>query len=355
VNAQPSARRQQRLPAPIQKQVDEANALLKELNTKPGDAPAAAAAPTTADPPVTPPAPTSADPPIAPPQPTSADPPIAPPQPTSAPPAEDWQRMFQEKDQQYKVLKGKYDKEIPELRVLLTEAQEKNRQDEVLIKQLNDRLQNNAPVAATKPNGKTSITEKEREEYGEEFFQVVAKQAREIAEAEMAPMRAELERLRNSDKSKEQLAAETARHQMISLLDERLPNWKAQNQDQNFIDWLENPDVFSGQKRRELLTHAWNSNDAARVLRFFQAFQEDAAPAPAPAARTPSVDPAALVAPGTPRNAGTTAAPGGSDRIYTQQEIADHYANVRRGKVSAEDRVRFDREITRAAAEGRVR
>jgi hypothetical protein len=320
-------------PRAVIRNAAEADRLIRELNAKPGE---------TVDP-GTPPAPVDE----APPAPVVANdaapadpaPPVVAEQPTAEPVADDFR-------QKYNVLRGKYDKEIPELKAQISELVDTNRRLEKMVEQAAEKM--TAPAA--KPSDKHYIKPEEREEYGEEFFDVVGRRTREVYEDKIAQLEAKLDRLTGQ---KTRLSAEEAKQQVFSALDENVPNWKDINGDQNFLAWLADRDVFSGRMKRELLSEAFENNDAARVVGFFKAFQEDS-PAPAPAARTPSVDAGTLVAPGAPRAGAPVDAPGGG-RIWTEQEIGQFYADCRRGKVSPEDRKRIEADIFKAAAEGRVR
>lgn len=335
----PVVQHKTRLPRAAQRQVDEANALLESLTTKPGEPPAGAPAP------VVEPAPVAAAEPV-----PAA--PVAAAEPAPVAPEPDFKQM-------YGVLKGKYDKEIPELRVRLTDEIEKRRQTEILLEQATERLRT-APVAKPPKAGElpapAGFSEEEMREYGPEFFNVVARRAQEVIDAQLGPLRQELETTRAQLGQGARVEAERSRANVLLALDTEVPNWAAMNTDPGFLAWLGSPDVFSGKMKRELLTQAFEANDAARVVRFFKAFQEDSARQSAPAARQAAVDPGTLVAPGVTRSAGApAAAPGGDDRVYTQQEIADFYTAVRMKKVPPAEKERMERIFTRAAAEGRVR
>lgn len=343
----PAAASKTRLPRPAQKQVDEANALLASLTTKPGE-PTQTTPATSAVPEATPAAP------VATPAATTPVTPVTPePAATTTPAEPDYKQM-------YGVLKGKYDKEVPELRAQIGEIDEKFRQTEQLLLQANERITTSqqthtAPkVGELPPPG--SFTEEEMREYGPEFFNVVARRAQEIVDAQFGPLKKQLEEANIRAGRDAKIDAERARANLFLALDTEVPAWGTINTDPAFLAWLAETDVFSRQTKRELLTEAFQALDAARVVRFFKAFQEDSARRSTPAARIPSVDPGTLIAPGVPRNTGApAAAPGGDDRVYTQQEIADFYTAARRGKIPPDEKARMEVIFTRAAAEGRVR
>lgn len=321
-------------PRAVRKQAAEADRLLKELAAKPGetvveDAPAA-------EPPKEPVKDTvdqRMEPaPVAP----------APAAPAAPAPDEDYK-------QRYGVLKGKYDKEMAEMRVLVAEQAEQIRSLEHLVEQAT--AARDAVPSSSKPTSKL-IKDEEEEEYGKEFFDVVGRRAREIVEAELGPLREKLQREAGREVK---VTEEQKRVTVQSALDEAVPNWGEINTDQRFLAWLAERDVFSGEVKQVLLTKAFKAGDAARVVGFFKAFQEDSGRTPTPAARQPAVDAGTLVAPGTPKGGpGPSDAPGGA-RVWTQAEISEFYANVRRGKIPAERKAQIEAEIIKAAAEGRVR
>lgn len=333
-------------PRAVQKQIDEAAALITSLTTKPGEpVPGVSAAPVEPPPAAAAPAAPAAPAEL----PSAAAAPAASVVITPAEP--DYKQM-------YGVLKGKYDKEVPELKALLGEANEKLRQTEALLIKATERPA--TPARATAKPGELpppgSFTEEEMREYGPEFFNVVARRAQEIVDVQLGPLKAQLEEANKRLGHGARVEAERSRASVLLALDTEVPNWAALNTDTKFLAWLGESDVFSRRTKRELLTEAFESNDAARVVKFFKAFQEDPAWQPTAAARQPAVDPATLVAPGAPRNGGApAAAPGGDDRVYTQQEIAEFYSQCRRGRITPDEKNRMERIFTRAAAEGRVR
>lgn len=321
-------------PRAVRKQAAEADRLLKELSAKPGETVVADA----------PPAPAAEPAALAAPAPAPAEPTVVAVQPPApaAEPQDDYK-------QRYSTLKGKYDKELAEMRVLAAEQAEQIRQLEQLVEQAT--AARPTPTFGKSPESKL-IKPEEEDEYGKEFFDVVGRRAREIMEAELGPLK---EKLQQSSNREVKLTEEQKRINVQSALDEHVPNWGQLNTDPRFLAWLAERDVFSGQVKQVLLTKAFQEGDAARVVQFFKAFQEDSVGTPTPAARTPSVDPGTLVAPGTPKGgSGPMEAPGGA-RVWTQAEISEFYANVRRGKVPAERKALIEADIIRAAAEGRVR
>ena len=332
-------------PKAVQRQIDAANAehaqLLQSLNAPPGAPPPSEPAADPATDPSAPPAQPAGEgvPPVAPPPPA---PPAPPPPP--APPEEDFK-------QKYLTLQGKYNTEIPQLRAEAARLAAKIREQEGLIAQLTAA----PPAAPAAAPAAEDIPAELRAEYGDEFFDVVGKQARSVLAPILNDIKSKVDQISARDREIAERTAVNARAAVFTALVEQVgPHWEQINTDQKFLAWLQQPDVLSGQSRQLLLTNAFEANDAARVVMFFKTFlQEDASATPTPTPRQPAVDIGTLVAPGAPRAAPAPAAPGGK-RTWSEQEIAVHYAKVRRGLISAAEAARIEKEIIEAAREGRV-
>ena len=146
----------------------------------------------------------------------------------------------------------------------------------------------------------------------------------------------------------------TARESMFATLDARVPTWRAVNEDENFLAWLDQVDIFSGSTRRQGLMKAFENLDTARVVAIFETYvREDFASG---STSGPSVDRETLIAPGVPRG-GAAEAPGGATgrKIWSESEIRDFYSRVRRKQVSTDEYARFSADIASAVSEGRVR
>jgi hypothetical protein len=329
------------LPRQIRKQVTEADRILAELNAKPGESPQPPAEPATQ--PATEPTPVVEN--VVPSEPSVTPEPANTPAPVT-PVTEDW-------EQKYRVLQGKYDKETALAR---TENIRLNERISVL-EQLLANMSTKPAAPTVNPDdtrsGKKYIKKEDLDEYGQDMVDFVQRAAREAAEPE-------LDRLRRENKELEEKVGrnlgESARERMMLQLKNDVPDWEAVNVSEKFLAWLEEVDIFSGLKRRDALTKAYNNNDAARVVGIFKAFKrEDSAtdPAPIPSARTPAVDKGTLVAPGTPKSS-TAAAPGDNKRVWKQAEIAEFYELKRRGRIPAADAQAIERDIAVATKEGRV-
>lgn len=331
------------MPRQVKKAVDEADAILAQLNAKPGET----------VPGETPPAP--ATPPVDQNNDKTGDQPPLPqvgsdPQPASTP-AEDFEHK-------YNVLKGKYDSEIIGL-------QRTNQSLGERVQVLSDLVETlratppapTAPAADDKKPGKTYIKPEDREEYGADMIDFVQRAAREAAEPEIEKLRAENNSLKQRLGHIDQDVAQTARDRALGHLASQVPDWEVVNKDTKFLAWLSEADVFSGVVRQDALLDAYNKNDGVRLVTIFKAFKrEDSATAPTPPApRSAAVDKGTLVAPGTPKGGTSSDAPGDSKKVWTQAEISSFYDQKRRNKIPKDVAEATEREIALATREGRVK
>lgn len=310
------------VPAGARKQVLAANRLIAELNTPPSATPAAlvAAAPPTA------------------------------PAPTAAPVVEE--DPAKKLEHKYNVLAGKYNSETSRLMGQVEALREENQRLRV------------APVPAAAPAraedqfNLSTVTAKEREEFGEELVQLMARIAKANSGAEVAALQAQVARLTGSVQTTVQIGAETRMERVWNMLDSWNADWRLVNASQQFVDWLGNIDIMSGRPRQEGLTQAFESGDGTRVLGIFKRFVEEdsasrstAPPLAAPAA----LDQATLIAPDKSRGSGEGAPNGSSGKIWSEQEISDFYSRVQRGRITPEEKASTEAEIMAAVTSGRVR
>lgn len=330
------------MPPAARRQRDEANRLIKELNTPPAAAPNAAPV-AGSDPGQVPDLPEINITPAAP----ASDQNAAPPADAVAPPPAD------KVDTKYKVLKGKYEAEVPRLRQQLDEKQE-------IINRL--LLERQAPARPADPPrvltpeerfSNVGVTAKEVQEYGPELLDMITRVAQGTMTPELRQLMADTQELKKSLGSVAALSAQTAQERMWLSLDQAVPNWRDLNVDDNFLAWLDQNDVFSGSSRRVALTSAFNGQDSARVVAIFKAYVGKT-PTPTPSRSAPAVDRGTLVAPGQPRGGAMEAPDGDIKRILSEKEIGDFYVRVRKKQVSPEEYARVSAEIALAVAEGRV-
>lgn len=373
------------LPKSVQKQIDEANRIAKEVYAeKPDEQPAdgeekpeeATSAPESNDQPkggdpVSASGPETSEPTEETPAQSSADPKAR----QSEQPGEGW-------EQRYKVLQGKYNAEVPRLQKENREMQDQLRE---MRQRLNDTqgmiaaLQKRGEDPQTQPKSESKeldqISDEEIREFGPDLKDFIERVAR------VAVMPKLQEALGERDKKFQQLEQrttslaqhdqQTARERFFSQLNDEIPGWENQNEDPQFLDWLEQRDPYAGRTRMELLTEAYQKLDTPRVIAFFKGFQSENAAVTPPAsdaapAQEGSEEPKQesrqkldeYVAPGTPKT-GTAGAPDGSGkRVWTRKDISDFYRQrnefVRRGRKMPEELLKLERDLHKAQQEGRI-
>ncbi len=342
---------QNNLPPAARRQVDAANALIAQLNAKPGEIPAGTEVqvmPGSETPGTMPtgqnqrwqPASSTQAPPAQPAPPSEPDPSIA---------VVDEQAQW---EQRYRALQGKYNAEISTLREVLASQQ---RTMDKLVEQRQSAVapqpeKEQSPEEYLRSLG---VTDKDIEDYGESLH-IMAKIAQNMVKPTAAKLERELARVREAAGTVAQAQLKTGKEALIAALAARVPNYARINEDENFLAWLDQVDLFSGASRRQALTAAFENLDTARVIGIFEKFvQEDSVRR---STSGPIVNRETLIAPGVPRG-GAAEAPGGAQgkRMLSESEIADFYSRVRRKQVSPEQYAAFSAEIAAATAEGRIR
>lgn len=218
-----------------------------------------------------------------------------------------------------------------------------------------------APIPEFK--AESLITPEEAADYGEDFLKVVGKRARE----EMAPViqgyEAKIKELEVRLQGVNGAVQQTSHEKFLVTLDQKLPDWRQLNTNDEFLDWLRLPDPYSGAIRHDMLKAAYAQGDANRVAAFFNGFlAEEAAVAPANAepdvtvTKVPKVPLQSLAAPGRAKTAASANAPA-EKPIFTRSQIAVFYADVAAGKFRGRDaeKNKAEAQIFDAQREGRIR
>lgn len=257
-------------------------------------------------------------------------------------------------EHRYSVLAGKYNAEINQMRGAVAALQAENA---ALVSRATA-----APAPAPAPRVEDSfntsvVTPKEREEYGQELIDMMARLARANGASEVAGLRAEVERLKGGVAQTQQIAVETLKDRVWSALATHVPGWEIINNSSQFLDWLEIPDIMSGVARKNGLQNAFAAGDSNRVIGIFKRFIEEDSRARSTATTTPhqaQVDPATLIAPGAPRGTGGEAPNSANGKLWSEQEIDDFYSRVQRKRINPEDQKAIEAEILAAVRDGRV-
>lgn len=255
-------------------------------------------------------------------------------------------------EHRYRSLHGRYQSEMPRLR---QQIQQLMGQVTNLNKVLST-VSRPAPQAA-ETTFKSLVKPEEVAEYGDDFVDLVGRIVKDTTGRE-------INALKNQVKHVGSQIGASARERMMTQLAQDVPDWEAINTHQDFLDWLALPDVYSGDIRHNMLSAAFERNDAPRVIAFFKGFLAEMA-AVAPPEQEPSRKAVRLnktplrnlAAPGRARSTAPAPRAPVEKPIITASQIAGFYTDKTLGKWKGREKEAADIEaqIFAAQAEGRIR
>jgi len=328
-----------RIPPAIRRQAERADALQREATGQPPEPPAEAAEAAVTDAGYQAP-------------PAAAEPPPAPPQPPPAPP---------QQDDQLRMVQGRLDAE--------REANQNMRGQiaslERMVRELQEQRRQPPPETPAPSPHQRLVTPEEEEDYGEELLAVMGKRARDEVAGEINALKEEIRGLKGQLGQVGTRVAQRDTNDLFAELHRQIPGWIDQNSDPEFIGWLQQAEPFSGIRRHDLLTKAFELQDAPRVIKFFQGYLDEAAATGQrpPTTLTPSsVNPTngkvpleTFAAPGRAAPAPASAPPG-QKPTYTRAQIAQFFTDKAAGKWRGREAeaAQHEADIFRAGPEGRV-
>ena len=205
------------------------------------------------------------------------------------------------------------------------------------------------------PNGQRRISQKEEEEFGKEFIDVVGRRAMEIQEATLNPVLTQLQQELMGIKQQlggvRQVQQTDAQERIWGILDREMPNWQQINSSPEFVRWLQVPDALSGVRRYDMLDEAFRTQQVGRVLAFFRSFMSEYS-APQPQAQ---IDLMSLAAPGRAKAGQTTVT--NTKPTYSVADIKQFYHDKTFGKYAGRetDMQAIENDIFAAQRDGRIR
>jgi hypothetical protein len=232
------------------------------------------------------------------------------------------------------------------------------------------KVRGHEPPAAPTPKPKPQLIKPEElSDYGDEFFDVVGRKAREELVPVVDELSERIKRIESGQQAVGQVVEQTQKRGLYDALYEEVPEWKELNYHPAFINWLAVPDPYSGRQRHEMLKEAFSRHDADRVVNFFKGFLTEATGTPPNGSRPqgqsapplpgngqasgkPSLE--QFAAPGRARSAPQILPP--DKPMYTRAWIAKFYADQRSGKYRGREAEAdaVERDIYQAQHEGRI-
>lgn len=242
-------------------------------------------------------------------------------------------------EQKYRTLQGIFNAETNKMRQQLAEQADQ-------MKRLQEQLANERATHAPKVD---FGTDEDRANFGSDFVELVERgvQARTVEyQKEIASLKSQVAQM-NDQLRQVGRDAEVSRHAAyLADLDNICPNWRAQNNDKEFLAWLNEADPISGMVRKDILMRYDAEFNAQQVANIFKAF-----PGAAPKVQKKA---APTLAQQVSPTRGHSTQSASTKRNYTQAEITAFYDAWRRGMYTDEKGQAIEKDIELAYAEGRI-
>ena len=252
--------------------------------------------------------------------------------------------------QKYSTLKGKYDAEVPRLHQQLRELTD---QMAAIRKDAEDAKK----AEAEKPKEKVSyITDADREEYGDDlidFQRRVAKEQAQEFEGRFEQQAKVIEALQQKISTTDSQVGEQGFAQKLNTL---VPGFDQLDSDERWVAWLNEIDPMTRGPRRDQAQAAYNAGDAEAIAHYVSLFNGSANPA----TNSKSDRQAELekqVTPSRSASTVTTKSSNSSSKIYSERDLTNAWTKVRtlntQGKY--DDAEKLEAELSIAYMEGRVK
>ncbi|MFW6437397.1 MAG: hypothetical protein ACOCZ7_00170 [Armatimonadota bacterium] len=247
------------------------------------------------------------------------------------------EQLYEELKQAHRTLRGKYDAEVPRLTRELRQAQADRDEAQKEAENLRQQIESAGSAAGDSAAGGSDRLKELEEEYGPDFMEAVRLVVKhEYGESKKAdqprqPQQPQKEQRQDSPEPSGQ--GEQIPAHVFSELDGLVPDWRKIDVREDFISWLDGTDPFSGVVRKQALHNAARQGDSVRVASIFEEFKERAGlDRPAAHSRQQQDSQAELerqVAPGKGKGQASREAPRAQ---YTVQDYQNLQEEVRRGK-----------------------
>lgn len=255
--------------------------------------------------------------------------------------------------QRFQTVSGILDTEVPRL---TAQVKEQSAQIQQLLRQLEQ------PKAAEQPKDGALVTSKDEEDFGSDLIDMVRRCALETVRREFAPMTAKLEKLEKE--LQEKLSAVAGRVEKSDAdkfwdkVKTHVPDWDAIDNDPSWWEFLNTTPEFAEDSYRELAARAIQKGDATKIANLVKLWRGPVvAPVPPvpPATPTPPAAPKPelqrQVAPSTSR-ASAPVQPTGQIWTRADYEAAMDVRNIQR--LGAAKTEKLVNAANLAVAEGRI-
>lgn len=273
------------------------------------------------------------------------------PEPVAEPKVEPVQEQKPQDDfeRQYKVLRGKYDAEVPRMQHQLREQARQ-------MQELQARLEQ-AMKQPEKPSAeeKALVTDKDVEDFGSDLIDMVRRASRDETSRELSK---QLEGFKKEIAAVLQQVSQVQQHVQLSESDKfwgrvkaLIPDWETIDQDQNWIDFLDTAPGYTTETYRELAAKAISAGKADAVAQLVDLWRGPKQPEPA-AKQEPNPELQRQIQPSSVKSS-TPVNPAAKMYTLAEYEALLDVKNINKyGSKKADEMVE---EANRALAEGRVR
>lgn len=285
----------------------------------------------------------------------------------------DFQARLLHAEHRFNSLQGRYRTDMERQARQLADVQRQLNESMAQVTALTAKLSANNPENEpqnknlTRRRNFARITDAERAEFGEGFFDMLARANEDIIEQEVAARLGQLPdavknlatRLDQSD-HRYSLTKQERREQW---LDGNVAGWREQDADPGFMQWLQQEDAFSGVPRIGILSHAMERDDYTRIKLIFEGYAQELgaiAPTVPPRPSATSNGQARLKAQAMPNGGGgrvDAIVPNAPEAPPTPEEIAAYYARKTRNRKSLTEAeiTHMEGRIARGLAAGTIR
>lgn len=253
-------------------------------------------------------------------------------------------------EQKYRTLQGKYDAEVPRLHQQIRDLNAK-------LQEL-EKAQQKPTSEPTKPKEKVSyVTDADRAEFGEELIDVQRRVAREVAAEYQEQLEAQATVIKELEAKIASTGSQVGQMTFNQRLAQLVPDFEEVDQDQRWIEWLNEHDPMLRAPRRTQAKAAFDAGDAEAVAHYVNLWKQSIADTQDPVKAKRHAELEKQVAPNRSANSSRTQSAGKDAKIYSTREVEAAWNKIRvmntRGQV--DEAAKLEAEITAAYLEGRVR
>ncbi len=260
---------------------------------------------------------------------------------------EEWKAKAEKAEARYKTLQGKYNKEIKAL-----SSQDKPKVDNSEIVTLKNEIDSLKKQLKQKASNESKSSEKAdaikrlKDEYEGQFIDDLLLALSAGSTPDLSDIEEKLAAVQEKQKQSGDESHSAKTMILSGLLKEKGIDWQQMDSDPLFHDWLSKYDQETGIQRNSSLIEAFKKGDLSTTAAFYEDYARangiltsNKAPAKQPKVNFKNHVKPETKAPRTPNKA---AAP---EYIWTPQAIQSFYNDKRKGRFSAAEAARLEREI----------